>query len=1039
MSIPDLIEPNEPHALQQGSAMIARRAPRSFAFASFFALILTLAGGVAADWPAYRGDAGRTGYTAESLPADLSLAWVHRPAHTPQPAWPRGDRMTFDWAYQPIAAANCVYYGGSVDGVLCALDLESGQLRWRFQTDAPIRFAPAAWRDRLFVASDDGFLYALAAADGRLLWKKRGGPDDSAVLGNQRLISRWPARGGPVVADDVVYFAAGIWPSEGIYLYALDAQTGNVRWCNDDSGSIYMPQPHPGANAHSGVSAQGYLAVSGDQLFVPTGRAVPAVFDRHTGLLQYFHLQRYGRDGNASIAAAGPLVYNSGHAFHADSGDKAATIGPGPMAIAPDAVARGSAQAVELGQLVMAERLDRKGQPVTAWGWESRGKVAGVAADKALIIAGDKIVCGSTGRVQMIDAPSQQPGWSAEVDGSVRGLAATGQRLLVSTDHGQIYCFAPKPAGGAAGGAAVTATRADASQAANAAVASAAAATPEPAADLAAVAAEEIVRRTGLSQGYCVDLGCGDGQLALQLAQRTKLLIYAVEDDAQLVERARRRLTDAGLYGSRVVVHQRDLSSCGYPSYFADLVVSSRSLDEQPSAERSREAARLRRPSGGALCLGPVGEMQVQVRPALEGEGSWTHQYADAANTLCSQDATATGPLGMLWFRDVDFDIPSRHGRAPAPLYAAGRLFHEGLHGIVAVDAYNGRELWRYEIPNVLRAYDGDELMGTAGTGGNLCLHDGSVYVRDRGRCLRLDAANGRLLGEFTVPASPGAEPGVWGYVAAADGILFGSVADDQHIVTFRYLSTTGDMTQLLTESRSLFARDARTGRLLWQYAARHSIRHNAIAISQGRVLLIDRPLALFDRHKRPESKEHPPGALVALDAKTGQPLWQNDEDVYGTLLAASDQHDALLMSYQPTRFRLDSEFGGRLAAFRASDGQRLWDVKAAYDSRPLINGDTVYAQGGAWKLLTGERVPFELKRSYGCGIVAASQNLLVFRSATLGYRSFEQSEPEDYGGIRPGCWINAIPAGGLVLVPDATSGCTCSYLNKAWIALTPR
>ena len=42
----------------------------------------------------------------------------------------------------------------------------------------------------------------------------------------------------------------------------------------------------------------------------------------------------------------------------------------------------------------------------------------------------------------------------------------------------------------------------------------------------------------------------------------------------------------------------------------------------------------------------------------------------------------------------------------------------------------------------------------------------------------------------------------------------------------------------------------------------------------------------------------------------------------------------------------------------------------------------------------------------------------------------------ENYGGLRPGCWINAIPAGGIVLVPDATAGCQCSYLNRAWVAL---
>jgi outer membrane protein assembly factor BamB len=363
-------------------------------------------------------------------------------------------------------------------------------------------------------------------------------------------------------------------------------------------------------------------------------------------------------------------------------------------------------------------------------------------------------------------------------------------------------------------------------------------------------------------------------------------------------------------------------------------------------------------------------------------------------------------------------------------------LFHEGIDGIVAVDAYNGRELWRFDLRGVLRAYDGDELMGAAGTGSNVCLYGDSLYVRDGARCLRLDAATGRQLAEFSTPRGPDGWAENWGYLAAVDGVLFGSVANSQHVVTYRFRDTTGDMTQLLTESQSLFAMDARTGRLLWQYPARHSIRHNAIAVSNGRVFLIDRPLALFDREKRPERREHPTGLLLALDAKTGQTVWQRDDDIYGTLLAASDQHGVLLMSYQPTRFRLDSELGQRLAAFRAADGERLWDREAQYASRPLINGDKVYAQGGAWNLLTGESVPFNFQRSYGCGILAASKNLMVFRSATLGYFDYQRSEFENYGGIRPGCWVNAIPAGGVVLMPDASSGCRCSYLNQAWIAL---
>ena len=64
---------------------------------------------------------------------------------------------------------------------------------------------------------------------------------------------------------------------------------------------------------------------------------------------------------------------------------------------------------------------------------------------------------------------------------------------------------------------------------------------------------------------------------------------------------------------------------------------------------------------------------------------------------------------------------------------------------------------------------------------------------------------------------------------------------------------------------------------------------------------------------------------------------------------------------------------------------------------------------------------------------------MMVFRSATLGYFDLTKGQKtENFGGVRPGCWINAIPAGGLVLVPDASAGCVCSYLNQSWFALQP-
>ena len=154
-------------------------------------------------------------------------------------------------------------------------------------------------------------------------------------------------------------------------------------------------------------------------------------------------------------------------------------------------------------------------------------------------------------------------------------------------------------------------------------------------------------------------------------------------------------------------------------------------------------------------------------------------------------------------------------------------------------------------------------------------------------------------------------------------------------------------------------------------------------------------------------------------------------------MLIYSQPKDLLLMCYQATRFKLPSEVGGRMAVHRGQTGQRVWDRPVESETRPLLNGTKIVAYPAVVDLLSGETETLDFVKSYGCGQLAGSQNLLLFRSATLGYYDFtRQAGTENYGGVRPGCWVNALPVGGLVLLPDASSGCRCSYQNRSWIAL---
>ncbi|MHC4728946.1 MAG: PQQ-binding-like beta-propeller repeat protein, partial [Planctomycetota bacterium] len=213
------------------------------------------------------------------------LQWKYIPTHQPKPAWPMPSeelpRMHNDNAYHVVMADNNVYFGCSITNKVYSIDANKGNICWEFFTQGPVRFAPTVYNDRIYVGSDDGYVYCLDAKEGSLIWKYRAGPSDEKVIGNGRMISLWPVRTSVLVDKGIVYFAAGVFPYEGLYVCALSADDGSVVWKNDTIGD----------RAHElefgGISPHGYLVASRDVLYVPSGRSMPAAFDRKTGKFLY--------------------------------------------------------------------------------------------------------------------------------------------------------------------------------------------------------------------------------------------------------------------------------------------------------------------------------------------------------------------------------------------------------------------------------------------------------------------------------------------------------------------------------------------------------------------------------------------------------------------------------------------------------------------------------------------------------------------------------------------------------------------------------
>ena len=296
--------------------------PKSLAVVFSLVLVPVSAVGVeSGDWPMWRHDANRSAASPAELPAQLHLQWT-RELPGPRPAFPSDVRLCFDRSYEPVAMGKTVFVPSMVTDNVSALDTATGDEVWRFYADGPVRFAPVAWEGKVYFVSDDGRLYCLDARTGRLLWKFCGVSSEREaykLLGDERLISRWPARGGPVLANGTVYFAAGWWPNEGVYVHAVDAETGHRVWTSERGSFIKDGLFDHGGRWDVGLSPQGYLTAAGGRVIVPNGRALPAYFDEKSGEMEPYTTGWGGRVALAKgcwyVCARGDYVFQSGEVY----------------------------------------------------------------------------------------------------------------------------------------------------------------------------------------------------------------------------------------------------------------------------------------------------------------------------------------------------------------------------------------------------------------------------------------------------------------------------------------------------------------------------------------------------------------------------------------------------------------------------------------------------------------------------------------------------------------------------------------------------
>lgn len=586
-------------------------------------------------------------------------------------------------------------------------------------------------------------------------------------------------------------------------------------------------------------------------------------------------------------------------------------------------------------------------------------------------------------------------------------------------------------------------------------------------------------------QGYCMVLQAPTAETLRALAAATQLSVIGVSDQPARVQTIRETLYQQKCYGKRLNVQAvSDLNKLPFPDAFANLVLLPwRTRQEEKAAQQQpllKEALRLVRPSGGQCIIrvkkgGEAGLLAMLkntapplgfslappvkekngaylqlclARREVPAGGVWTHQYGDAANSANSggtlSGATATGQMQVQWFGHPggDFGL-DRNPRMPSPLAVSGRLFHQGMNRMAALDAYNGTVLWTLEIPDLRR-------VNLPRDASNWCADRERLYVALKERLWVLDQQTGRVETTLALPVNQASYGYDWGYVAHHESMLFGSaVKKDAPYTDFWgkaawFDGQSGRGTEKVVSHR-LYGFHKKKHALAWQYQDGILI-NTTLAASQGRLFAVGSDAASLAEAapaRLPAGDLWRSLFLVCLDGMTGRKIWkQRIETVPGIVV--------YFLQLTGSQIIIASSHAGlyHLYAHDQATGAFLWHASHKWTGKdhsghmqhPVVVGKTVYLEPCGYDLETGRLTTNRVGRHEGCTTYCATRDALIYRGEDrrVAMWDIQKEKVSSWFNLRPSCWLSTIPAGGMLLSPEGGGGCSCGRWFESSIGFIP-
>ncbi len=588
--------------------------------------------------------------------------------------------------------------------------------------------------------------------------------------------------------------------------------------------------------------------------------------------------------------------------------------------------------------------------------------------------------------------------------------------------------------------------------------------------------AAHVQEKAGTKTGVCVVIGCDDSDIAFAIGQSGNFIVHLLDSETSNVISARETAEAKRLFVPKFAVEQCAFERLPHADNVVDLLVAVNPSERILSRLTLAEILRVLRPRGTAIVGFSGGEASSRSelkrwtaagdphvakvekdrlgvwakisKPPLAGVDNWSHWEHSPDNNPVSADTVIKAPYMTQWMGEPYYiTMPAITTAAGGRTFLAmGHIAHHEreepwLNTLMARNGYNGLELWRRRLP------DGYLVHRSA-----FVATDDVFYMidLDGNGCLLLDPETGKELREVRVPELSGE----WKWMALKDGTLFvlaGGEADPAETTIVRSQRSHwswGELSQGYYAPRvpwgfgtTIAAYDLSKDRLLWLHTEDCPIDSRAMVLGDDGVFFYA-----------------PDARLGRLDAKTGEPLWLNDDakiraliEEQGVGLSSTPGFRTTVFSlYTPQSLIYAAQTRMNVVAVSPEDGAFLW-----YQRKTSSNPNSLYvpsvlaspAPSGAGRLLVGigpdgstvvidplsgdilEDLGFA-KRS--CARLTATPDSFFCRGMPEGLTRYDRIDGNVSfnGALRPACNDGVIAANGLLYIGPWTCDCNLTLMG---------